>query len=248
MIGGIGMTASAEVERKSTARPTQRHRGGGLDATSYRCGDWKRGGSQTCGSSNRAGWSNRGRARRRGGSRKRGGSRPRGAAVLEAIIALPILLIAVFGAFLFTTILMVRSGVKQAAIEGAREASKVFDANYDVVNAATCPPANPPAADAVVTAAVSAVDKVLGTYGLQTGDNVQVIVNDNADATYRGEQIVNPCAAPALTDCAGKVEVRVIVRYSAIPIPDLLNVFGFSVTGENFDFAAMGRRYGIPCP
>jgi hypothetical protein len=105
----------------------------------------------------------------------------------------------------------------------------------------------------VVDAAVEAVNSVLGTYGLATGNGttntgVQVIVNDVNAATYRGEQIVDPCAAPALTDCAGKVEVRVIVRYSAIPIPNLLNVFGFSVTGENFDFAAMGRRYGIACP
>ncbi len=181
-------------------------------------------------------------------------SRPRGAAVLEAIVALPILLIAVFGTFLFTTILMVRSGVRQAAIEGAREASKVYGANFDVVDAATCPPPNPQVAgDLVVDAAVEAVNSVLGTYGLTVGNGttntgVQVIVNDDTDATFRGEQIVDPCAAPALTDCAGKVEVRVIVRYSAIPIPDLLNVFGFSVTGENFDFAAMGRRYGVPCP
>jgi hypothetical protein len=115
------------------------------------------------------------------------------------------------------------------------------------VDAGTCPPANPPAADDVVDAAVAAVDEVLGTYGLQTGDSVQVIVNDNAAVTYRGEQIVNPCAI-ARTGCDGKVEVRVIVRYSAIPIPDLLDVFGFSVSGENFDFAAMGRRYGIACP
>jgi hypothetical protein len=181
----------------------------------------------------------------------RGGLRAsprRGAAVLEAIIALPILLIALFGTFLFTTLLMVRSGVKQAAIEGAREASKVRAGAYDAVDAGTCPPANPPAADDVVDAAVAAVDEVLGTYGLQAGNNVQVIVNDNAASTYRGEQIVDPCGAPALTDCAGKVEVRVIVRYSAIPIPDLLDVFGFSVSGENFDFAAMGRRYGIACP
>jgi Flp pilus assembly protein TadG len=180
----------------------------------------------------------------------RGGLRAsprRGAAVLEAIIALPILLIALFGTFLFTTLLMVRSGVKQAAIEGAREASKVRAAAYDAVDAGTCPPANPPAADDVVDAAVAAVDEVLGTYGLQTGDSVQVIVNDNAAVTYRGEQIVNPCAI-ARTGCDGKVEVRVIVRYSAIPIPDLLDVFGFSVSGENFDFAAMGRRYGIACP
>jgi len=181
-------------------------------------------------------------------------SRTRGAAVLEAIVALPILLIAVFGTFLFTTILMVRSGVRQAAIEGAREASKVYGANFDVVDAATCPPPNPQVpGDFVVDAAVEAVNSVLGTYGLAVGNGttntgVQVIVNDDADATFRGEQIVDPCAAPTLTDCAGKVEVRVIVRYSAIPIPDLLNVFGFSVTGENFDFAAMGRRYGVPCP
>lgn len=180
----------------------------------------------------------------------RGGLRAsprRGAAVLEAIIALPILLIALFGTFLFTTLLMVRSGVKQAAIEGAREASKVRAGAYDAVDAGTCPPANPPAADDVVDAAVAAVDEVLGTYGLQTGDSVQVIVNDNAAVTYRGEQIVNPCGI-ARTGCDGKVEVRVIVRYSAIPIPDLLDVFGFSVSGENFDFAAMGRRYGIACP
>lgn len=181
---------------------------------------------------------------RRGGLRA---SPRRGAAVLEAIIALPILLIALFGTFLFTTLLMVRSGVKQAAIEGAREASKVRAAAYDAVNAATCPPAAPPAADAVVDTAVAAVNEVLGTYGLQAGNNVQVIVNDNAAVTYRGEQIVNPCAI-ARTGCDGKVEVRVIVRYSAIPIPDLLDVFGFSVSGENFDFAAMGRRYGIACP
>lgn len=178
-------------------------------------------------------------------------SQAQGAAVLEAIIALPILLIAVFGTFLFTTILMVRSGVRQAAIEGAREASKVYAANYDEVNIGTCPPVG--GADAVVDAAVAAVDSVLGTYGLVTvtggGDSgVQVIVNDWNNVTYRGEKIFDPCAAPANTDCTGKVQVRVIVRYSAIPIPNLLNVFGVSVADENFDFTAMGRRYGIVCP
>lgn len=175
----------------------------------------------------------------------------RGAAVLEAIIALPILLIAVFGTFLFSIILMVRSGVRQAAIEGAREASKAYVVDYDEVDPTTCPPTG--GADEVVDAAVAAVDSVLGTYGLVTvtggGDSgVQVIVNDWQNVTYRGEEIVDPCAAPVNTDCAGKVQVRVIVRYSAIPIPNLLNVFGVSVADENFDFAAMGRRYVRVCP
>lgn len=192
--------------------------------------------------------------RRTGRTARRRRSQTLGAAVLEAIIALPILLIAVFGTFLFTTILMVRSGVRQAAIEGAREASKVYAANYDEVNAATCPPPNPQVAgDLVVDEAVGAVNSVLGVYGLATGNGttnsgVQVIVYDNLAATYRGEEIFDPCAAPANTDCAGKVQVRVIVRYSAIPIPNLLNVFGVSVADENFDFTAMGRRYGIVCP
>lgn len=182
-----------------------------------------------------------------------GVARRHGAAVLEAILAIPILLIAIFGMFLFGMILTVQSGVEHAAIEAAREASKAYGATgYDQVDAGQCPPSNPPA-DPAVDAAVDAVNQVLGVYGLSVGSTggtsgVQVIVTDQSTKTYRGESIVtDPCAGP-FTGCAGKVEVRVVVRYSAIPIPNLLGTFGYSINGQTFHATSVARRCCSTCP
>lgn len=159
------------------------------------------------------------------------------AVTLEAVLGIPLFLIVFFATFLFGMIMTVAQGVTHAAIEGAREAAQV---NSTVASS-----------DAVESAAVTQVNDILAIYGLTASGlnpDVQVIVEDSSGSAYAGQPIIaGPCGSnvpPAVLDCAStsialtdvrRVRVRVLVEFSAIPIPDFLGYFGASVVGKRFD-------------
>lgn len=167
-----------------------------------------------------------------------------GAVTLETILGLPILLITIFAIFLFGFILIVQQGVTHAAIEAAREAAKV--------------PATVAAVNSVEDAAVATADEVLSIYGLTVSGGsptAEIVVEDSTGSAWIGASIVAPSggcgviAPPAYLDCVtttvadpNTVRVRVIVSFASIPIPNLLNVFGFSVAGKYFDVTSDALR------
>ena len=161
------------------------------------------------------------------------------AVTLEAVLGIPLFLIAVMGTFLFGMIMTVSQGVTHAAIEAARDAARV---NSTVA-----------ASNSVEDAAVTTASDVLTIYGLTASGaapTVQVIVEDSTGSSYCGANIVPPaggCGAnvpPAYADCATtsigvgdtrRVRVRVVVDFTSVPIPDFLGYFGVSISGKRFD-------------
>lgn len=177
--------------------------------------------------------------------RRRSSRRFRSAAVtLEAILGLPLLLIALLAVVVYGCIVFIYQGVANSAIDGAREAAMITSTVS--------------ASNSVEDAAVETVSEVLSVYGLTaSGANpsVEVVVEDSTGSAWCGATIVSPpCGAispPAYLDCAtttiapadtARVRVRVLVRFSAIPIPDLLGSFGLSLSNAYFDVQSDALR------
>lgn len=154
-------------------------------------------------------------------SRRRTRPLRRSAAVtLEAILAIPLLVIALFATFQFAMILTVRHAVQYAAIEAAREASKITTNNADRLSTA-----------------ITVAGDVLAVHGLDVcagADEVQVISEDPDDIGNQvlecGPSIVTP--TPALSAATGTVRIHLAVYLSSVPIPNLLDYFGFDLAGE----------------
>lgn len=170
--------------------------------------------------------------------RGRKGERRRGIVTLETVLAVPMLVIVSFAAFLFATIMVGYAGLVHAATEAAREAAKVAS-----TIAAT---------DDVENAAESTLDDVLSTtYGVSVGaGTVGFIIEDSTGTAFTGANIgpAAPCGAPDCEDATttiidpAVVRVRVRVNFTDMHIPNLLQTFCVDFTGYYFEVCAEARR------
>ncbi len=161
-------------------------------------------------------------------SPRRGGATRAGAVVLEAILAIPVLVIIVMACVEFGTMMVVEQAVLAGVAEGSREGAKV--------------PTTLSAADGNrILAAVQATESsILSTQGINPS-NVQIIVEDSSGVRNSGPAVGPVPGATGITDPA---EVRVTVRLELAntSIPNLLATFGLNLTTRNFDVQSISRR------
>lgn len=159
-----------------------------------------------------------------------------GVVILEAILAIPILVLVVMAAFEYGTIMIVHQAMQAAVTEGAREAAKV--------------PTTVGAADGnrVLLAIQDVVTDVLGTQGV-TLANSQIIVEDSDNpgiALNNGVRNSGPAvgAVPGASGITNPAELRVTIRVELANtrIPNLLGTFGINLTTRNFDVSSVSRR------
>lgn len=158
--------------------------------------------------------------------------RRRAAVTLEAILVIPILVIALMATFVYGTILTVHHAVMAAATEGAREGAKV--------------PTTLSAADGsrILDAVEDAVETVLGTHGLTVSgtSGVLVIIEDSTDVDCRGDATIESCPGITTVGDTATVRVTVLVNFEDANIPNLLKTFGIDFTGDYLKICSDSRR------
>lgn len=139
-----------------------------------------------------------------------------GAVTLEAILAIPVLIIVLMAAFEFGTLAVIHQAVQAAVTESAREAAKV--------------PTTRAAVDGnrlVLTVQNVVTQTLFNTHGIALAD----VTIDVDDMTSDG----------TITDPA---EVRVNLKLELVdtPLPNLLGTFGVDLLSRNFDVTSISRR------
>jgi Flp pilus assembly protein TadG len=151
-----------------------------------------------------------------------------GAVVLEAVLAIPILVIIVMACVQFGTTMIVEQAILAGVTEGAREGAKV--------------PTTLSAADGnrILSAVQTTESSILSTQGISLA-NTQIIVEDSSGIRSSGPA-VGP--VPVVTTITDPAEVRVTVRVELVntSIPDLLSTFGLNLTTRNFSVVSVSRR------
>ena len=148
----------------------------------------------------------------------------RGVEILEAILAVPVLLIGTVAAIEFGIMMNVQQTVTIAATEGARHAAKGGDVN----------------------AVYTKVQEYLTVYNLDfggTGD-VRVVREDSGSTTSAGDTSIGYTAKGPGTLNSSEVRVTVCVDMSNAnnqPVPNWLGSFGFSTANDTFEVSAMAQ-------
>ena len=139
----------------------------------------------------------------------------RGVETLQLIIALPLLVIALFAAIQYGVVMIVLGAVTHAATVGARETGKHVD-------------------DATV---VQVVDSVLSVHGIAIGPNATVVVERFGEPTFvQGGVPCNP-TGPAIGP--DDVRVTVCVDLTTPPLLNCLTIYGLDFTGRRLEVSAV---------
>lgn len=151
----------------------------------------------------------------------------RGIQVLEAILVIPILLIAILSGFLFGPLVAVNQATRSAAEEAAREGAKQLGGQ--VVEEIVLETAGP----------------ILEVHGLllQANGGAMVIVEQFEEVNCLGDiGLWNDC--PTESTVIDPFEVRVTVRVSvaSAPIPQVLAYFGVDLSPRTLECTALARR------
>ncbi|QDU99215.1 TadE/TadG family type IV pilus assembly protein [Lignipirellula cremea] len=170
----------------------------------------------------------------------------RGVQSLEALLVIPVLVIALMAMMQFTAISSVLQAVEGAADEAAREVAKAEVRGGDFVLDAPA-------------VAEDAVNRVLGVHGLNVlnsnGSGVRVFIedadNDDGDADGNtslsiGDSLLTR-VAPAMGVAASEVRITILVSLDPAggnndPIPNLLNYFGLSFQGKRYAITATALK------
>jgi Flp pilus assembly protein TadG len=152
-------------------------------------------------------------------------SKRRGIETLEAIVALPILLIATLASLEFGILFLVYAAITSAATEGAREAAK----------------------GANISEVVAVVEEMLSPYNLTVTSDGDVVVRrqDNFD----DDTLPNPnntgitCTpeGPSPNSLEVKVTVCVDVSDGNAPVPDWLGTFGLSLADRVITISSLAH-------
>lgn len=157
-----------------------------------------------------------------------------GIQTLEAVLAIPVLLIGMFAFFQFGPLVTVQQAVTQATIETAREISKVhmFDLSDSV--------------DLAV--AENVVNEVLGVHGIQVGDSgLLVILEDISGVECLGDALLEPTHCPASTSVtdASEYKVTLILRLENSPIPNVLGSYCVDLSDKYFQVTSVSRNHCV---
>jgi len=152
----------------------------------------------------------------------------RGIQVLEAILVLPILLIAILSGFLFAPLMAVNQATISAAEEAAREGAKQL--GNQVVEDIVLETAGP----------------ILAVHGLRLEDEggaMVIIEQFEQPVICRGDiGVWNDCPNTSTVTDAAEVRVTVRVAVKAAPIPQVLKYFGVDLSSQTLECTALARK------
>lgn len=148
-------------------------------------------------------------------------NRRKGVLTLEAILVLPILIVATLATIQFGVLLVVQQAVSHAATVAAREAGKGAD----------------------VDTLVCVVNAVLAPHGITIGEGASVVLEDPAadePVVQRGTLPANPPATPTLNNT--EVRVTVSVELSQRPFLNALKSFCIDFTDKRFEISSFVKK------
>jgi Flp pilus assembly protein TadG len=151
-----------------------------------------------------------------------------GAVMVEAILSIPVLLIAMLAVIVFGWVALIEHAVNTAAIEGARIGAKLEGTDDEVLEV---------------------ISEIVGIYELQTSDtnpagagqgNVYTRIDRGSETeTYGNSDIAGMPVGPTPSD--SQVRVTVCVRITDV-VPDLLETFGFSLVGRTIEVSSVANN------
>ncbi len=153
-----------------------------------------------------------------------------GSIVLEAILALPVLVLVSLAAVQYGQTILFEQAVGAAADEAAREAAK--GANADDV--------------------ADVVESMLSPFGLTVGGATGVRVDveqsivpmteTRGDMSVPSPTAISFTTAPVATLNADEIRVTVQVNYTATMVPNMLGYFGIDFSGKRLRYSALSQR------
>jgi len=142
-----------------------------------------------------------------------------GAVLVEALLAIPVLVLVTFAGAQYAQVVVVEQAVQAAADAAAREAAKLSAA---------------PAEQRVE----SVVNEHVGTFGLTMGNGVRVDLNGRHTPNSDVDSIPGP---PSLPLARQEVGVTVQVQYAATRLPNALSYFGIDFSNRIFRATSVAR-------
>lgn len=182
---------------------------------------------------------------------------PRGAVVLEFLLAMPIVFFSTLGIFEFVILgLLIHAGTT-AAIEAAREGSKVYPSMIPFNDPNGEPSYDPDDFDDVADRIALVAEQYLGIYGLDVepspvaGRSTAVVVIERnpvsgpLETATRGDSTITANQTGA-DPADGEIIVTVAFNYvdpgdptgNGNPLPDWLSAFNFSLQSARFQLTA----------
>lgn len=144
--------------------------------------------------------------------------RRRGSITIEAIVAIPVLVIATFAAFQFAGAIAIEQAVSYAATVGARESGK-FSTDAEIQ---------------------TTVQNALAPYSIVAGPNCSIVIERFGSTTSQiGTFAVTPPPTPVLV--TNETRVTVGVSLSVAPLNNLLGSFGLDFSTRSFQASSLTR-------
>lgn len=158
-------------------------------------------------------------------------SNRRGVQILEALLVIPILLIALAAFFQFGPMVTVQQTVTQASIETAREISKIYE--FDISDSGD------------QAEAVEVVNDILGVHGIQVGDpGLLVILEDFSGVACLGDAALETTYCPASTTVTDGAEFKVtlILSLANAPVPNVLGAYCVDLSDRHYQVTSVSRN------
>ena len=145
----------------------------------------------------------------------------RGSLTLEAVLVLPILLLATLAVFQFGVLMLIEQTITHAVTVAAREAGKGAD----------------------IDATALSVNAVLGLHGLSVGPGATLILEDSLSTPAVQVRGTFPCPVPSTPSVPpGMLKATLCVDLTQKPFFNLLATCGLDFTGRKFTVSAMAHR------
>ena len=155
----------------------------------------------------------------------------RGVQILEALLVIPILLIALAAFFQFGPMVTVQQTVTQASVETAREISKIYE--FDINDTTD------------TDKAAEVVNDIVGVHGIQVGDpGLLVILEDFNDVVCLGDNSLDSTFCPPTTTITDMAEfkVTVILLLENAPVPNVLGGYCVDLFDRHYEVTSVARN------
>jgi hypothetical protein len=146
----------------------------------------------------------------------------RGAVTLEFILCLPVLVLSFVAAVQYSTAMVVRQAVSQAAVEGARQLGKRASA-----------------ADTVAS-----VQEILAVHNLTIapGSGVRVVTEDGIGLPQNFGDLTVGSTPPAPAPNAAEARVTISLELTTSPLQNYLNYVGIDFSNKRFQISSQVRK------
>lgn len=135
-----------------------------------------------------------------------------GAVLVEALLALPVLVLVTFAGVQYAQVVVFEQTVQAAADAAAREVAKL-------------------SITPIENRVEGAVNRCIGTFGLKVGEGVRIDLDGKPTNSSDIKSLPNP---PAITLNKRDVAVTVQVQYAAARLPNALGYFGIDFSSRVF--------------